>query len=170
MGFLDENGLGVSWHQVDVPPFTIIECGSGERWSVHISDEAVTKIAQKVSRWPNVETGGVLIGRQDEISRMFYIVDVLPAPSDSTRSAHEFVLGQEGLRKKIDDYSKETNWVIYCLGTWHSHLTSSGPSELDRQTARAVGLARLAPSVLLIHTPGGFRALLADRQSGEVEQ
>jgi proteasome lid subunit RPN8/RPN11 len=170
IGLLDENGLGVSWRQVGVSPFTIIECGNGERWSVHISGEAVTKIAQEVSQWPNVETGGVLIGRQDEISRTFYIVDILPAPHDSTRSSHEFVLGQEGIRKKIDDYSEEANWALYCLGTWHSHLNPSGPSGFDRQTARAVGLARLAPSVLLIHTPGGFRALLADRHSGEVEQ
>ena len=81
-----------------------------------------------------------------------------------------YILGKECIRKKIDDYSEETNWALYCLGTWHSHLTPSGPSGLDRQTARAVGLARLAPSVLLIHTLGGFRALLADSHSGEVEQ
>lgn len=167
IGLLDESGLGVSWRHMNVPPFTIIECGNGEKWSIHISGEVVTKIAQEVSRWPSVETGGVLIGRQDEITKTFCVVDVLFAPPDSTRSSHEFVLGQEGVRKNIEDYSEETNWTLYCLGTWHSHLNPSGPSGLDRQTAKAIGLARLAPSVLLIHTPDGFRALLADRLSGE---
>ncbi len=170
VGLLDDNGLGVAWHQVDVPQFTIVKCDNGEKWSVHISSEVVTKIAEEVSQWTKAETGGVLIGCKDRISRTFYVVDVLPSPPDSTHSAHEFVLGQKGIRKTIQDYSEETNWSLYCLGTWHSHLTSSEPSGLDRQTAHAVGLARLAPSVLLIHTPGGFRALLADRHSGEVEQ
>lgn len=170
VGFLDQSGLGVSWHHVNVPPFTVVECGNGEKWSVHISDEVVTKIVQEVSLWPNAETGGVLIGRQDEITQTFYVVDVLSAPPDSTRSPHEFVLGQEGIRKSIDDYSEETNWTHYCLGTWHSHLNPSGPSGLDRQTAQAIGLARLAPSVLLIHTPDGFQALLAGGRSRTDEQ
>ncbi|MCU7936849.1 MAG: Mov34/MPN/PAD-1 family protein [Candidatus Thiodiazotropha sp. (ex Dulcina madagascariensis)] len=166
VGLLDESGLGVSWNHVDVPPCTIVKCGNGEKWSVHISGEVVNKIAQEVSQWPTVETGGVLLGRQDEISKAFYVVDVISAPPDSKRSSHEFVLGKEGIGKKLDDYAKETNWALYCLGTWHSHLNPSGPSGLDRQTAHAIGLARLAPSVLLIHTPDGFQALLAQHISG----
>lgn len=163
IGILDENGLGVSWNHLAVPPTTTVTTGNGESWSVHISSGAADKITQELSQWPNVETGGVLIGRQEEVSRTFYIVDVLPAPPDSMRSSTKFVLGKKGIRTKIEKYSADTNWALYCLGTWHSHLSPSGPSQLDRHTARAVGLARIAPSVLLICTPDGFRALLADR-------
>ncbi len=169
VGLLQNNGLGVLWRHVNIPPFTTLNCGNGEKWSVHISSETVVKIAKEVSRWPNVETGGVLIGRQDEVSRAFYVVDVLSAPPDSERSSHEFVLGREGLRREIENYSNGTNWTLYCLGTWHSHLKPSGPSGLDRQTAHAVGIARLAPSVLLIHMPGGFRALLAKHRTSKAE-
>ena len=57
---------------------------------------------------------------------------------------------------------KSAGYSLFCLGTWHNHLGASGPSGTDRTTAAAVALARLAPSVLLIHTPAGYRALLAD--------
>ncbi len=170
IGLLDKNGLGVSWRQVDVPPFAIIQCDNNAAWSVHISGRAISKITQEVSQWPNVETGGILIGRHEEISKTFHIVDVLSAPLDSTRSASEFILGKKGLRKKIEGYSSDTNWNLYCLGTWHSHLNSSGPSGLDHQTAHTIGIARLTPSVLLIHTTKGFRALLANNPSGEIKQ
>ncbi|MEW8418837.1 MAG: ThiF family adenylyltransferase [Candidatus Thiodiazotropha endolucinida] len=170
VGVRDGNGLGVSWRQINVPQFIKVVCDNGNGWSVHISSEVVTKISQEVSQWSDVETGGVIIGRQEEISKTFHIVDVLPAPLDSTRSSNEFILGKEGIRKKLNEYSEDTNWSLYCLGTWHSHLNPSGPSGLDRQIAHAIGLARLAPSVLLIHTPEGFQALLADSYSSEEEK
>jgi hypothetical protein len=86
-------------------------------------------------------------------------------PEDSARSAHEFVLGTSGARKSIADYAESAGYSLFCLGTWHSHLAVSGPSSTDRTTAAAVAVARLAPSILLIHTPAGFKALLADAAS-----
>lgn len=171
IGVLEDNGLGVSWRHLEVPPFVTFPTGNGERWAVRISAEAASTIEEEVSRWPRDETGGVLLGRQDEVSRTFHVVDVLPPPPDSVRSPNEFVLGTQGLRRAIDEYSAATDWALYCLGTWHSHLSPSGPSQLDRHTARAVGLARIAPSVLIIHTPDGYRALLADgRAAGAASQ
>jgi len=129
---------------------------------VRIHGRALEKIRNEVARWPKVETGGVLVGRQEEVTRTFHIVDVIDAPPDSKRSPSEFVLGTDGLRKQLSVYAESTNWTLICLGTWHSHLAPSGPSNTDRQAARAVAIARLTPSVLLIHTPEGFRALVAD--------
>ena len=163
IGCLDESGLGVSWRSVAVPPVTVTRPDNGREWTVRVHARAMQGIQDDVARWPHVETGGILVGRQDEVSSAFHVVDVIEAPPDSQRSPIEFVLGTEGLNKRIEDYASSTNWSLYCLGTWHSHLAPSGPSNVDRQTARAVALARLAPSVLLIHTPRGFRALIADR-------
>jgi hypothetical protein len=103
-----------------------------------------------------------LMGRISEAARSFYVTDVLPAPDDSERTAGGFVLGTRGARAAIADHAESCGYSLFCLGTWHSHLMTSGPSSTDRATAAAVALARLAPSVLVIHTPSGFRALLAD--------
>jgi hypothetical protein len=129
---------------------------------VRLSARAASKIDDEVARWPAVETGGILMGRMSEAARAFYITDILPAPEDSERSASEFWLGTRGARREISDYAEACGYSLFCLGTWHSHLAPSGPSAIDRSTAATVALARLAPSVLLIHTPAGSAALLAD--------
>ena len=163
IGRLSDEGLGVKWHVTQVPPAEVMRSTiDGETWRLRIHQRAVTKICEETSRWPDVETGGVLMGRLSEASRTVHVVDVLGPPEDSSRSASKFVLGTNGLRHKINAYSEAAGGLIYCLGTWHSHLSPSGPSTTDRATARAVALARLIPSVFLIQTPAGFRAILAD--------
>ena len=123
----------------------------------------MAKIREETARWPTVETGGVLVGRLSEVSRTIHVVDVLEAPEDSSRTPGKFVLGTKGLRRQLQAYSESVDWSLYCLGTWHNHLTDTGPSLQDRATATAVSLARVVPSVLLICAPHGFHALLADR-------
>jgi len=167
IGQVSGDGLGLSWSDRAVPPVIIVEVEGPDGWSVRIARRAGEKIAADVGRWSGaetggIETGGILIGRISEPARTVYVTDVLPAPKDSTRSAHEFVLGTSGARKSIADYAESAGYSLFCLGTWHSHLAVSGPSATDRTTATAVALARLAPSILLIHTPAGFKALLAD--------
>lgn len=162
IGTLDPNGLGVRWDQTGLPQLAIVPATNGEAWQVRIHARALAKIQEEVARWPRDETGGVLVGRLSELSHTFNVVDVVPAPKDSTRSPAEFVIGTKGLRKTLDGYAESTGWALYCLGTWHSHLAPSGPSRLDRMAVRAVALARIAPSVLLINTPAGFQALIAD--------
>jgi integrative and conjugative element protein (TIGR02256 family) len=162
IGTLDETKLGVAWQTFELPPVTTLTVTNGEIWNVHIHVRALTKIQAEVDRWPHDETGGVLLGRLSEATRTFNIVDIIPAPEDSIRSPEEFIIGTKGISKIIDDYAQSTGWALYCLGTWHSHPVASGPSQVDRIAARTIALARLAPSILLIHTPTGFRGLIAD--------
>lgn len=166
IGRLQDTGMGITWKRIQVAPTTIVASENGMPWTIRINPRAADKIAREVARCPMTETGGVLMGRQDEAAQSFYIVDVLPAPEDSVRTPTEFILGTRGLKKRLQDYLRSTNVALYCLGTWHSHLAPSGPSTIDKQTAQAMGLARLAPSLLLIHTPDGYRAVLADQTSG----
>ena len=169
IGRLSEDGLGLNWHITQVPPVVIVPAKmDGEAWGVHIHQRAVTKIQEETARWPRVETGGVLMGRLSEVCRTIHVVDVLDPPEDSTRSASEFILGMTGLHQQMETYSDIVGWSLYCVGTWHSHLSSTGPSATDRATAKAVSLARLTPSTFLIHTPNGFRALLADAKEGRL--
>lgn len=161
LGQLSGNGLGVAWRTSEVPAATIAQARNGEAWRVHIHARAVSRIRDEIARWPDVETGGVLMGRLSEVSRVAHVVDVLDAPDDSSRSRDEFILGTKGLRQRTHKYSESVDWSLYCLGTWHSHLTSSGPSAKDRATGRAVALARLTPSIFVIATPTSFIGLTA---------
>lgn len=167
IGRLSTDGMSLAWRIAAIPPVTVLDSHmDGTAWRVHIHQRAAEKIRDAVTLSPKVETGGVLMGRLSEPSRTVHIVDVLEPPEDSKRSRNRFVLGTVGLRKRIDEYSVAAGWSLYCLGTWHSHLDPSGPSAVDRATARAVSIARLTPSVALIHTPGGYHVFLMDTEYG----
>jgi hypothetical protein len=161
IGRLSEDRSSFVWTRHEIPPrVRVVGAGVGG-WCVHIAAGAAAKIAQDIAGWPNVESGGVLIGRLSEAAKTFYVEDVLTAPEDSVRRTHGFTLGRQGLRQQITAMAEATSWSLYCLGTWHSHLEPVGASERDRATAEAVALARLAPSVLLIHSPRGYEFILA---------
>jgi len=162
VGRISDDGLGVAWRAEQIPPVTVVETTNGSPWRVHLHQRALSKMQAETARWLDAETGGVLMGRLSEVSRVAHVVDVVEAPEDSERSANEFILGTQGLRRCLEDYSTDLGWSLYCLGTWHSHLSPGGPSLKDKATARAVSLARLAPSIFVIMTPTGFEALTAD--------
>lgn len=159
VGRLCHDGLGVAWESRPVKALTEIRAGNGQAWRVRIHPRALAKMQEEASRWPKDETGGVLMGRLSEASRVASVVDVLEAPEDSQRSPLAFVLGTKGLRRQIDEYAQSVDWSLYCLGTWHTHLAEGGPSKRDAATAKAVALARLTPTVFLVMTPTRFHAL-----------
>ncbi|MBV9828301.1 MAG: Mov34/MPN/PAD-1 family protein [Alphaproteobacteria bacterium] len=162
LGAIAEDSVSLTWSSYGVAPSTAVRVAGQGGWQVRISGRAEHKIKEEVARWPTVETGGILMGRMSDAARTFYVTDVLPAPDDSKRSAVGFQLGVKGARKRISDYAESCGYSLFCLGTWHSHLYPSGPSATDHATAVTVGLARFAPSVLLIHTPGGYAVVLAE--------
>jgi hypothetical protein len=162
IGVVENDGISITWSDHEVAPAAIVPVEGPDGWRLHLSARAASMIDDDVKRWAQVETGGILMGRMSEAARTFYVTDLLPAPEDSERSAGEFRLGTRGARQVISDYAESCGYSLFCLGTWHSHLMPSGPSANDHATAATVALARLAPSVLLIHTPAGFTALLAD--------
>ena len=147
IGRLSDDGLGLAWHSCPMPAVTVVPTTNGEAWRVHLHARALLKMQEEAARWPDVETGGVLMGRLSEVARVAHVVDVVEAPEDSRRARDEFVLGTTGLRQRMWEYSETVDWSLYCLGTWHSHLSPGGPSAKDRATARAVALARVAHPV-----------------------
>ena len=161
IGRLSSDGLSLAWQTSTVEAVDVVKMESGS-WCVRIGPFAKRKIESEVRRQPNIETGGALIGRLSEANRSVHVVDVLDAPEDSVKARGEFVLGTKGLRRRISSYINSTGGALYCVGTWHSHLVSSGPSKVDKATAKLLSLAEQSPLVLLIHTPSGFRGLLAD--------
>lgn len=148
------------WHRQSVPPFEVIPIESAEDWTLRISQRVLDQIRQEMGCYPKVETGGVMIGTCSARLKVITVVDLLPAPSDSLRSAEHFTLGTSGLKKAIKARHRTSGGTLFDVGTWHSHLADQGPSPLDCQTARELAAARPPPSVLLIATPGRLYALV----------
>ncbi len=161
IGTLTKDGFSVLWTSHDIQPSMVVTPEQESSWRVRISGRAHEKIVTDVVQWPGVETGGILVGRISEAAQTVYVSDILPAPEDSSRSTSEFVLGTRGVRAKLNDFCTSCGYNLYCVGTWHNHLGPMGPSQTDHATATSIALARLTPSVLLVSTPGGYRALLA---------
>ncbi|MEO1185667.1 MAG: Mov34/MPN/PAD-1 family protein [Cyanobacteria bacterium J06636_27] len=159
LGAVDENEMGLSWKSIDVLPFHVVPINNDSSWTVRISEPAHQKILKDCANYPNVETGGILVGRIFQTQQAFVVTDVLPAPENSQRSRFEFVLGTSG--NMLEKYLSSCNGVLYCLGTWHSHPTDSVASNQDLQTAKKITNSRTLPSVLLIRTPVKYYAVSA---------
>lgn len=160
VGLLGADRMSVGWQHLRVGETHLAEASGLPGWKVRVLDTAHRKIMEDVGCHPGVESGGLIVGRCSPTHREVTIVDVLAAPPDSSRSPTKFVLGVEGLAGAIMTYDKGGSDVLWCLGTWHSHLQPSGPSCIDRATAKSVeGLLRGAV-VMLIRHPGGYAAIV----------
>lgn len=165
LGQLTENNLGLKWRSINIPPVHIIPTTNDPTWTVRLSEYAHSKIVNESMSYPDVETGGILMGRISECQQSFLVANVLSAPPDSVRSQSEFILGTHGLNKQIQEYMSACNSTLYCLGTWHSHLGNSHPSSTDLNTASILANSNDDPLIMLIRSPKGYSAILADRSN-----
>ena len=160
VGIAEPSSPSTNWRRETIGPFLEVPIEGGDGWNVRISPAAQAKIQNDVSAYPGVETGGLLIGCCSARLKTVTVVDVLPAPEDSQRSAAIFVLGKKGLRNAVLQRHKESGGSLLDVGTWHSHLMDHGPSELDRKTAAQLAAERAPPAILLIAAPVKFYALM----------
>lgn len=159
-----EGSSDTSWSRQSVPPFAVVDVECADGWTLRISQRVLDDIYAEVTRWPLAETGGLMIGTCSARLRTVTVVDLLPAPPDSQRSAGRFILGTEGLVAAIKARHAESGSTLFDVGTWHSHLANEGPSALDRKTAAELAAGRPPPSALLIVTPAKLFGLMHARQ------
>lgn len=157
IGKLTEDDIGLQWSVHSVPPLEIMETRAGS-WQVRISARAKHKMQCEIERWPQLETGGVLLGEINETSRTFHVVDTIEAPEDSCRSATEFVLKPEQILPRIKSYMMRCGNTLSFIGTWHSHLSSSEPSGQDYKAARSLTADSLNPMLFLVNAPDAICA------------
>jgi proteasome lid subunit RPN8/RPN11 len=160
VGSRAQNTSDTTWTRQDVPPLEVVPIEGPKGWSVRISQRVLDEIRAEIGRYPTVETGGVLIGTCSARLKAVIVVDLVPAPPDSLRSAARFVLGTSGLKAAIIGRHRASGESVFDVGTWHSHLGDFGPSALDRTTAKELATERPPPSVLLIAAPTRFYALM----------
>jgi proteasome lid subunit RPN8/RPN11 len=156
----EEDSPAATWTRYPVDAFAVVDVEGAAGWTMRVSQRVLSEIRADVARHPAVETGGVLIGTCSARLRAVTVVDVLPAPPDSVRSAARFVLGTKGLRQAIKTRHAQSGATLFDVGTWHSHLADHGPSALDRKTAAELAAERPPPSALLIATPGRLYGLM----------
>lgn len=152
--------MSLTWDERHVEPSATISGVFDGKWEVRVLAQAETKMAEETeSDVPN-ETGGVLVGHVSYTTRCMTVVDVLPAPPDSIKERHLFVLGTEGLKKSIQELEQASNGKFTYLGTWHSHPHGGGQSQTDKKTLVRITLLRnYEPTVCLIWTPSGILAV-----------
>lgn len=138
-----------------------VRVGLDDGWTLSVSPDVSAAIAEDLARYPNLETGGVLVGRVSVVAQSIQALTLLPAPPDSERRADFFKLGVEGLEEAKRDLRVATDGMLYVVGTWHSHLGDAAPSQTDRQTAARLGAHAPYPLALLIRGANGYRGLFA---------
>lgn len=154
------DGMSILWRHFEAGKTRLANLTDTGGWSVRVLDTAHQKITKEVNRYPTVETGGVIVGRVSALTREIFITDVIEAPSDSKRTPAHFTLGTEGLKEKVTHYDMTGKGVLWCLGTWHSHLGAFGPSSTDIDTANSLQGKFKGAAVLLIHRPDGYSAVV----------
>lgn len=122
---IDEQSGAVSAIDIPVGGDAGVELGT---WNVRLLD-AVTKdmVELRQARLPN-ETGGVLIGSIDRVTRRVSVVAALPAPSDSEERTTSFIRGVARLRERVAEVSRSTLGHLDYVGEWHSHPRGLGTS------------------------------------------
>jgi hypothetical protein len=160
VGIVGTDDMSVQWSHSSVGATQIIRSDQANGWDIRILAPAHLKITDDVQRFPTVETGGIIVGRVSPAGREILITDVLPAPRDSVRSPAQFILGTDGRETMVNAYTESAGGVLVCLGTWHSHLEDVGPSQMDQETADALLMQTQRLTILLIHRPNGYSAVV----------
>jgi hypothetical protein len=156
----DPDGMSVRWQLDDVGATHVATLHESDEWVVRILHRAHVKIQADVAKYPHVETGGMIVGSVSHLTREIFISDVLDAPPDSKRSAVRFDLGTDGRAEAIEQYQASGAQTLWWLGTWHSHLSLTAPSQMDLDTADEFTGQLRGAAVLLIHHPGGYAAVV----------
>lgn len=138
----------------DVTPNIVIPSDGTNEFKVLLTESAFSHMKQSMQEKAPNETGGVLIGTVFLHSKTIIVTDILLAPPDSVEEPGRFILGTEGLEKRIRDIEKSTNGKVTYLGTWHSHPHGGGASSIDLNTFKKLLFIRnYEPTVCIILTP-----------------
>jgi hypothetical protein len=153
--------LGVKVRSFGVPPYLRIPVAGMEGWTISLAPDVKAAIEAEAAEYPDTETGGVLIGRSSALARTIVVTALEPAPTDSIRRPDRFVLGTEGLAPAIRGREEASTGLLTVVGTWHSHLGTARPSEMDHASASIVGAGASHAMAFVIIGSDGFRAIAA---------
>ena len=130
---LEESGTvrGFTWP----PDQTLRDEGRG--YSVRVCSLAAREMrgwARRSARTvgPTVETGGLVFGELNEAAGVLWVTDVEGPPPDSEAAEDHFTCGTDGMETVAQEKHRRFRGSVDCLGSWHTHPTSTPhPSPVD---------------------------------------
>jgi hypothetical protein len=130
-------------------------CHEIGEWTVVIDPIVESKILSMRSERLDNETGGILLGIIDRITKRIDLVDAWPEPEDSLGKPSEFKRGIKRLIPGIRKACEATLDQIRYVGEWHSHPKNceTNPSVTDlRQIVGLTGELAMdgCPSLMII--------------------
>jgi proteasome lid subunit RPN8/RPN11 len=163
---------GVVLHSTAVRAVHRFESGS---WQIVLDDEVIENLlALRAARAPK-ETGGIIAGYTDHVTRTIYVVDVLPAPPDSVEEEDVFVRGADRLHEEWRQIQDKTASIVTYVGEWHSHPPQHGatPSWEDMSLVAHLGQVLAhdgEPALMMIIAESEFSMFVceADRTSARI--
>lgn len=92
------------------------------------------------------ETGGIVLGITDVEARVIHIVDVRPAPPDSTSTPSSFIRGRHGVEPMVNEVRRRTLGEVDYIGEWHSHppgtRATQSPTDVRQLSQLAIRVAQ----------------------------
>ncbi len=106
-------------------------CREPEVISLVLDEEVKSMIVATTEAFPEVETGGILIGFEDECRRAIVIKATGPGPK-AVHKMDRFERDVEFIQKELEESASKFGKRGLYLGEWHSHLNPNPqPSPLD---------------------------------------
>ena len=120
-----------AWHS----DHTLKDKGRG--YSVRVSSHAAREMrgwARRSARTAGakIETGGLVFGELNEAAGVLWVTDVEGPPPDSHAAEDHFTCGTEGMEEAAQERHCRFRGSVDCVGSWHTHPTSTPhPSNED---------------------------------------
>jgi hypothetical protein len=131
-----------------------------------VLDKIIKEIAKSDKKHnPAHETGGLIFGEWDDLSKVVYLTDVSGPPSDSKSSPAHFESGVIGTKEKNEKLKSKYQNSVYFVGLWHSHPFGTTQFSGEDKVSMQLVVTQLSPpkSLLLIvaydkdrYSIGGF--------------
>ncbi len=117
------------------PDHTLRDKGRG--YSVRVCSHAAREMrgwARRSARTAGttIETGGLVFGELNEAAGVLWVTDVEGPPPDSDAADDHFTCGTEGMEDAAKEKHCRFRGSVDCVGSWHTHPTSTPhPSRVD---------------------------------------
>ena len=113
-----------SVNRIQSKVYPVQEAKIGKR-TISMDDFVVRKLRDARSRKLPNETGGVLLGSYDQVSKTIYVVDSILSPKDSKEFPNAYYRGIDGLEDQLLSLARKTAHNLQYIGEWHSHPKGS---------------------------------------------
>ena len=106
-------------------------------YSVRVSSHAAREMRGWARRsvrtaGAKIETGGLVFGELNEAAGVLWVTDVEGPPPDSHAAEDHFTCGIEGMEEAAQERYCRFRGSVDCVGSWHTHPTSTPhPSNVD---------------------------------------